>query len=306
MSAGDSTQLSAKLRSVVANALAYLRDKQSNNGGFCFFKFEHLDRPNLRDTFYATSALKLWRSTIARGDAIVEFLRDEKKDDIDGLFYFARTMQTLGSVDLDRSELTRIRELILPTRSLSAQQDTDRWLERIYRTLDLQMRFLRTIRDGTIAHHMLEDIACDGGYGETPNLRETALSLRIIDLLGREPQDRGRTRRFVDGLQHPGVGFTDRPGSQCANLDILVAGIECCSLLGLPLRYPNEALGFVFACQSADGSFSRVPVALPDIAYTHQALQAIAGLTPGSPAHDGLELSSSGPNADNTIDMHPL
>lgn len=275
MNAGDSAQVSAKLCSVVAHALAYLHSKQSDNGGFCFFKFEHLDRPNLR----------------------------EKKDDTDGIFYFARTMQTL-KIDLDRSDLARIRALILPARIPGAHQDTDRWLERMYRTLDLQRRFLPTVQERTTAHHLIEDLAYDGGYGETPNLRETALSLKILDLLRRNPQDVERTRRFVDRLQHAVIGFTDMAGSQYANLEILVAGIECCTLLDLPLRYPKEALGFVLACQTADGSFSRVPVALPDIAYTHQALYAIAALTPGSPAHDDLVRLSSSRNVDKAIDRH--
>jgi len=120
-----------------------------------------------------------------------------------------------------------------------------------------------------------------------------------MDLLGRPPNDPEATRRFVDGLQHAAIGFTDMPASLYGSLEIIGAGIECCALLHLPIRYRTEALTFVLACQGADGSFARVPVALPDIVYTHEALQIIAWLAPDLvlPTCDGPHTASGDPGA---------
>ena len=288
----------ARLRSAVANGLAYLRSKQSDNGGFCFFKFRYLDRPNLRDSYHAAAALRLWGCDIPRRDALIRFLREEKRDDVDGLFYFKSALQVLGVDSSDAMDLTRIDGLVIPALNLSACLETDRWLERAYRTVELQRRSWRVENDETL-NRAIQTLEHQGGYGERPNLRETRLSLKIMDLLGRPPNDPEATRRFVDGLQHAAIGFTDMPASLYGSLEIIGAGIECCALLHLPIRYRTEALTFVLACQGADGSFARVPVALPDIVYTHEALQIIAWLAPDLvlPTCDGPHTASGDPGA---------
>jgi hypothetical protein len=274
-----------RLRSAVAKGLAYLRAKQGNNGGFCFFKHPYLDLPNLRDSYHAATALQLWGSEVPRKDALVRFLKAEKREGVDALFYFSSTLQVLGVEHSDAEDLARIKGFVVPALNLHSPQETDRWLERTYRTLELRRRAGGNENEERLCReiHALEH---KGGYGYRPNLRDTLLSLKILALLGRQPSDLEATRRFVDGLQHAAIGFTAMPGLQYGNLEILGAGIECCALIDLPIRYPSDALTYVLACQSADGSFSRVPVALPDIAYTHQALQVIAWLRPDASPRD--------------------
>jgi hypothetical protein len=298
MSRMPSAPSPTRLRAAVANGLAYLRSKQSDGGGFCFFKFRYLDRPNLRDSYHAATALRLWGCDVPRKDALVQFLREEKKDDVDGLFYFKRALQALGDDSPNAMDLARVDGLAIPALNLSTCQETDRWLERAYRSLELRRRSGRVEKDETI-YRAIQTLERQGGYGERPNLRETRLSLKILDLLGCPPNDLEATRRFVDGLQHAAIGFTDMPASQYGNLEIISAGIECCALLHLPIRYPTDALTFVLACQGADGSFARVPVALPDIAYTHEALQIIAWLVPDLAVREGEgpHTASSDPGA---------
>lgn len=62
-----------------------------------------------------------------------------------------------------------------------------------------------------------------GGYGETPNLWDTYLSLRTLTLLGTAPQD-PETHRFVDGLQVPRIGFALTPDSRRGNLEVIYGG----------------------------------------------------------------------------------
>jgi hypothetical protein len=288
----SSTPSHARLRSAVASGLAYLRSKQSENGGFCFFKYRYLDRPNLRDSYYATTALRFWGSDIPRRDALVQFLNQEKKEDVDGLFYFTSVLELLGLEYSNAADLARIDQLAVP--ALSSSLETDRWFERTYRTLEVRRHTGRLGKDESL-YRAIQTLERQGGSGDPPNLRETRLSLKILTLLGRPPSDPEATRRFVEGLQRTAIGFADMPTSQYVNLEILSAGIECCALLHLPIRYPTDALTFVLACQSADGSFSRVPVALPDIACTHEALQIIAWLVPDLAAQAGEQSVSGDP-----------
>lgn len=62
--------------------------------------------------------------------------------------------------------------------------------------------------------------------------------------------------------------------------DLLADDVHRCAALGLDVRYPNEILRFVFGCQTGNGGFSRVPVALPNIELTHQALEILATIVP--------------------------
>ena len=61
-----SVPLTSRARQAVAEATAYLRGRQSYNGGFCFYRFEYLDEPNLRDTYHAIAALTLLGAEVPR------------------------------------------------------------------------------------------------------------------------------------------------------------------------------------------------------------------------------------------------
>jgi Prenyltransferase and squalene oxidase repeat len=156
-------------------------------------------------------------------------------------------------------------------------RDTYRWLQSTHQIVQLQCR-LAGPTDTPRILDAIADLEHGGGYGEKANLPDTALSLRILELLQETPSSSRESRVFVDGLQRPALGFTNTADSLSANLDVLTAGIECCALLRLPVRYQEDIFAFLFACQAADGSFSQVPLALPDIATTHQALKIIYAL----------------------------
>lgn len=267
-----------RTRHAVAKAVAYLCRKQSYNGGFCFYKFRYLDQPNLRDTYHAVAGLKLSGAEIPRADTIVEYLNRAEVDDVSGLFYYAFALDHLGRTSHIRpSHLARILALPLKRPKFPGNVPIDSWLERTVQTLQLKNHFAALAADGNIVA-AIDTIKRQGGYGDKPNLRDTCLSLSALSLLGEELSAREDTRAYVDGLQKPSLGFTDTANSLNTNLDIIAAGMQCCALLKIPVRYGEDILSFVMACETADGSFSRVPVALPDIALTHQALRIIGWL----------------------------
>lgn len=108
---------------------------------------------------------------------------------------------------------------------------------------------------------------------------DTHSSLAILDSLGCR-QDMQASTSFVDQMQGLPFGFHLTRDSIMPSLEVVHAGVQCCALLGLPIRYRTDVLELVLACQTADGGFSRRPAALPDIDLTYRALQVIA-LTTG-------------------------
>jgi hypothetical protein len=275
-----SQQLLTRLSRSVAASASYLYGTQSDNGGFCFFKYQYFEQPNLRDTYHAIAALRLCGLKVPRVAEIVQFLHAQKKDDVASIYYCACAFRELGAGSLAVPELMRIHALSLPRAEVTSETDADRWLERIFQILFLQ-RCLGVESDAAGVRLLIGRFRSHTGYGDNDNIRETWLRLKIFSLL--EIDDvlpYQATKDFVDSLQRDSTGFTDRPNSQYSNLEVIAAGMQCCLFLDVPVRYAEESLSFVLACQSADGSFSRVPVALPDIALTHRALQIIGWTVP--------------------------
>jgi hypothetical protein len=271
-------RLPSRTRQSVTKAVSYLRRKQSYNGAFCFYKCQYLDQPNLRDTYHAIAALRLWGTEVPRANEVAQYLNSTEVSDVSGLFYYAFALDSLGRASLiEESHLRRIRALPLKRREFAGRVPIDSWLERTLLTLQLKCRFAELPDTDDIVREIVS-LKCQGGYGEPPTLRDTRLSLSILALFGEKLITHDDTRAFVDGLQKPSIGFTDTDQSLHTSLDIVADGIQCCTMLKLPIRHAADVLAFVMACQAADGSFSRVSVALPDIALTHQALEIIRWL----------------------------
>jgi hypothetical protein len=261
----------------VTKAVEYLRAKQSYNGGFCFYKYAYLDQPNLRDTYHALQALVLAGAAILRRREVLEFLKRSEILDTGDLFHYVFSLNALGREQIAPVHVARAQALHVKRLDLAADSDPSRWLQSTHQIVQLQCRFAGPTDTPRILD-AIADLEHGGGYGEKANLPDTALSLRILELLQETPSSLRESRVFVDGLQRPALGFTNTADSLSANLDVLTAGIECCALLRLPVRYQEDIFAFLFACQAADGSFSQVPLALPDIATTHQALKIIYAL----------------------------
>jgi hypothetical protein len=276
--------LNSKSNAAVAKAVTYVYAKQSYNGGFCFYKYAYLDQPNLHDTYHALQALKLSGARISRSGEVLQYLSRTEPVDASGLFYCVFSFDSLGRFSLiPPAHAARVRALRFKRLRIAADVDASHWLESTVQTVQLQRRFAAPTHTLEILHE-LDGLKHEGGYGEKATLQETALSLRMLKLLGEKLPTPHDTRAFVDGLQRRSIGFTNTTDSLSANLDIVAAGIECCALLHLPVRHRDDIIAFVLACQAADGSFSQVPVALPNIALTHQALKIIHALLPSNPS----------------------
>jgi hypothetical protein len=273
--------LVTRTQAAVPRAVDYLRGKQSYNGGFCFYRRGPVDQPNVKDTYHAVAALALAKRQIPRADEVVRYLNRVDTRDAGALFYYAFALDCLGrSADIQKDKGAQILRRLPEQRHSDSRVPAESWLESTLKTVLLKRRFAEVVNASEIIRSLVNLKHAQGGYGTKPNLEDTCTGIRLLDALCDHSVERQDTRSFVDSLQKPSIGFTATSDSLYTNLAIIAAGVESSAMLNLELRHPADILSFVLACQAADGSFSRTPVALPNIELTHQALEIIARIAP--------------------------
>ena len=270
-----SPSLLSEVSKCVAKARTYLLGRQSDEGGFCFYRAEGVDEPSLRDTYHAIIALKLLGTPVPDLGRLLEFVQGARLFGLTYTYFYAFTLDLLGlSSNIVAQQLAEIHDISIGFPAQIGSASSRGWFEDTRRKVRLKQRFA-----GAWDFHQLVDALLasrsEGGYGEKPNLWDTHSSLVILDSLGCR-QDMHASTSFVDQMQGLPFGFYLTRGSRMPNLEVVHAGVQCCTLLGLPIKYRTDVLELVLACQTADGGFSRTPTALPDIDLTHQALQVIA------------------------------
>jgi hypothetical protein len=274
--------LLAEVSKCVAKAQGYLLGRQSDAGGFCFYRAEGVDEPNLRDTYHAIVALNLLGTPVPDPGRVVEFVERARLFGLTYVYYYAFTLGLLGlSNRIGAQELAQIRDFSIGLPARIGSTSSRGWFEDTRRKVRLKRRFAGAWDFHQLVVALLAS-RIEGGYGEKPNLWDTHSSLAILDSLGQR-QEMQASASFVEAMQGLPFGFRLTRGSIMANLEVVHAGVQCCALLGLPIRYKTDVLELVLACQTADGGFSRTPTALPDIDLTHQALRVIALTTGKTP-----------------------
>lgn len=268
------TSLLSKMRAATAHATEYLLSRQTDAGGFCFYRCDYLDDANLLDTYHAIAALTLLGEQMPRVDAVVQFLAHVAPLELNALYYCTGSLDLLGhAASIDADWIQRIRQMRITSFPAKKSGAFGGWLASTRRILRMQRRFAQLQQDDRIVR-FIEAQRIDGGYGDKPNLCDTYLCLSILDLLTTRIA-RDDTQAFVDSLQVPSFGFTATRDSQLANLDVIQAGTKSCALLGIPIRYRTDVLESVLACQTSNGGFSRSSGALPNVEQTHRALQIL-------------------------------
>lgn len=268
--------LLSSARKVAARAERYVRSRQSYNGGFCFYRCAGVDEPNLHDTYHAVAALSLLHEKVPRAEELAQFLAGFPAAGVHQLYYCAFALELLGRSSLIAApQLASIRSLEVVPRTEDRTASSG-WLEATLRAARLKRRFAELSACPELVA-FIGGLEAEGGYGGKPNIIDTYLCLSILALLGRRPPAEN-SARFVDRLQVPSFGFSLTADSMTASLDVIQAGMKCCAMLGIPVRYAPDVLSFTLVCQTSNGGFSRSPAALPAIEQTHRALQIISML----------------------------
>ncbi len=261
-------------------AKAYILGRQSPQGGFCFYRADRVEEPNLSDTYHAVAALKLLACEVPRELALIEFLQTSEIWGPRYLYWFAFAMDLLGRADQISEKIrSRIRALAIdepPPVNTGAVRD---WLRNARMIVRLRQRFADLEGLAKVVYWVSAMRKSGGGFGSSPNLWDTYRCVGILSVL--YPRALGKeTRAFVEDQQARPFGFVLNADSILANLDVIDSGVGSCQLLGIPIRFRNEVLAFVMACQGRDGGFSRAPTALPDLELTHKAIRTMLSARP--------------------------
>lgn len=270
--------LNARINKSRQCARRYLLGCQSPTGGFCFYRSEYLDEANLFDTWHAVAALTLLSELPPHRAELVNFVFAQPPSRQPyALYYRIFILKALGSSDPDHAVIEKnVRSLVLKLPNPTQQFVLSWQMETLLLTLRLKVYYGIMFPAQDIAQSIVKLEQPNGGFGATPNLLDTQLALEILALLDQTTST--RTPVFVAHLEGPGYAFRLTERSLSPHLETVCAGIECCQRLNLPVGYPEDAATFILACQTSNGGFARAPGALPNIEFTHLALQGLASL----------------------------
>jgi hypothetical protein len=98
--------LLVEVQSAMAKAETYIRSRQSPEGGFCFYKSDYVDKPNLYDTYHAIAALSLLGAEVPSTDLVVQFVDRCWLLGLNYLYWYAFTLDCLGQASFDRQAST--------------------------------------------------------------------------------------------------------------------------------------------------------------------------------------------------------
>lgn len=278
MSSGSTPLVdSRKLASALDRARTYLLERQSPNGGFCFYRGYYAEEPNLSDSWHAIAVLVgLLGTDLPEKNSHASFIIGQPIEPQPLLLYYrVRGLLALGADDPKsatvRSGVAALQAHFLDTATHASLAAT---LQRVRRTVWLKRHFGLPMALDDLASALLLGEHEDGGYGTPSNLLDTDAAIAVLMSCGQVSPP--RTGDFVKRMALPGFGFRLTAGSLSPNLETTCAGIRSCCRLGMTIPHAQDAMAFVLSCQTGSGGFARAADALPDITLTHLALATLA------------------------------
>ncbi|MCP8465965.1 hypothetical protein NK553_18600 [Pseudomonas sp. ZM23] len=268
--------IETRLKSAVHLARNYILERASPGGGFCFYRGYHLEEPNLSDTWHSTRAWTLLTNALLpeRAKHIDFVLSQGIGSQPFALYHRVRSLQELQAEDPDAP---RVREavaslpLTLPHASAPTLQAS---LHALFYSLWLRQHFGLPMAGGHSLGQELQAMEnVEGGFGRPSNLHDTVEALRVLEVCGCGVEE--KTANFVRRVAVAGFGFRLTETSLSPCLETTCAGIACSISLGIPIDYALDAIDFILACQTGHGGFAFRPGGLPDLAWTHLALETI-------------------------------
>lgn len=264
---------STATRAAVEAAVRYLESRRCRNGGYCFYRTDSLEEPNLHDTYHAVSALCLAGPSVADVHKTLQYLESSPLDSWEHVYCRVFALHAIGENPAARPDLVRrIGEWTISAPGTS-KTPLSAWLRATCCLLELKDVVGLTVRHDALTR-WVSGAARGGAYGDEPNLRDTRNALAILHRLGAKVLAE-ETWAFLRRLQKGEAGFTLTEQGSATDLDTVQAGLDCCVLLGIPVEHAKSVRRFVLACQGGRGGFGRVPGATPDIEQTRLALEIL-------------------------------
>lgn len=266
--------------------IRYLRERQSPGGGFCFYRSEYLDEPNISDSYHAVRTLHLLGAEVRAQDALRELAQSFLHSPHALARYYAVLLLRTLDPDFRPSAqwCAQVAAWPFPALPASDSPGLSNWLEQARILARLKSLFADAAELAEPLRGLRQLEHPEGGFGKPPNLWDSWLALDML----RRGEAAGvclpRTREFIERLQVPFIGFSLTEGSLTANLDVLFAGLRCCRALGLAVRFAPQLKALIQACQSGKGGYARAPGASPNIEYTYKAIWALCCLDNALPS----------------------
>ena len=271
-----------RIEQAIDRAVDYIASRQCHNGGFCYYRTDDLEEPNLHDTYYAVAACGLVQRQIPNRDKVMDYLRSmgTTGQQSSYLYYYAFTVYLLGELTLDLELLDSLLGLHIAPPKAGKNVPLSGWLEDSFRVIRLQKTFAGYSKMDEIKD-FVRNLARPGGVGAKPNLLDTYLALSILAELN-GLSGLLETKCFIDRVQLASFGFKYTEDSLFSpNIDILYAGVISCVLLGLRVKYPADIVNSVLVSQRTHGGFTRSPDSLGDLETHYKALEIIHQLWAG-------------------------
>ncbi len=265
-------------------ALAYLRNKQSPEGGFCFYRTAGVEEPNLADTYHAVRTFRLLETAPPRQDQIITLAHlSMNRPHPSDQYYSAFILQSLvAGQEFPAAWCHHIATWELPAAPPTGSPRISGWLYRTRQLVALKRQFTEFREAPAVlqALRVLEHPV--GGFGTRPNLLDTWLAVEILHFCD-AALSLEATAAFLARVQSLPNGFSAVSEGMLASVEVLYAGLRCCHLLGQPVHHPEAIRSFVLVSQGRLGGFAPACGALPDIEMTHRALRSLHYLDDLSP-----------------------
>ncbi len=260
-------------------AFAYIRSRQTPEGGFSFYRSQGIEEPAAADTFYALAALHGTEARPERPGACLDWLLDRQAADggysnLATAWYVSESLDRLGA-----SPRRSLADWLAPysERFFDGEQALDAahdFLLNLWRYVELCERFElplearhRNALVATLKRFQDGDGAFPAGGATLP---DSAIALRLMHaanlIAGR--QILALARASEDAT----YGFRVARIGQSTSLDVLAAGLSILAAFNVAPKYRTALLRTVSACQDANGGFGHREGAIPTLRNTYLAL----------------------------------
>jgi hypothetical protein len=266
----------ASVASALADARSYVLSRESPSGGFCVYRSELLDEPNLFDTWHAVGTLGLLGVQVPCANACARFVAAQAVEpQVHALYYRVRSLQALRHPDPQAIEVRKVVDGLvehLPAPGTLPSQIGGP-LQVLRHTVWLKRHFQCERRQAEIVEALLCLEDAGGGFPVPPDLFSTQAVCAVLRLGGHDIPP--RTAEYVGSLAVPQFGFRLTANSLSPALETTCAGIQCCVWIHRAVTHARDARRFILACQDGRGGFARAPGALADLACTHLAIKGL-------------------------------
>jgi hypothetical protein len=263
----------------IDRSLAYVASRQCRAGGFCFYRTEYLEEPNLHDTYYALAAYRVANRDIQDRARTRSYLRALAPfgPQSANLYYVTSVQRWLGEPGPDRDVTRLITALRVRTLDIFDGGSVSAWLSDTLRVLRLKHAFSLPV-DVATPRAVIRAVFRDEHADYRGNLVDVYRALAILARIGAsgEADD---LKRFVERMQTRSLGFRDTDVSSSVNVDVLYAGVFGCALTGIAVANSGDVLTQVLYSQRETGGFARAPGTAGNLQSNYKALRILRHLT---------------------------